>query len=315
MASETPGKPVTACPWNVEAESVDDLDPARLPAVEELEAWLDEKTPETAKDAWVEASSSSETWATAEGRVQRRARGRVWAVFTPSEGLGMGGKPLFLAARSWREMSRLEPARAWLERSLESAGEHPWPDDAKLVFSPETSAFLAHLLATVAHRPGIEPGNPVGPGWVLTARPGDEPACLFGSVVDDAGFTGESRILADGNHVVDDWGGPGSLKRASFRDVPEPSAVSLRLKPPRIDAPHRSVWITRIDLHPADAGWLAELHGRRYPDGAALCPKWCRLRPQELLETCLGGLGEPFASHLGTTTPALVFDAFLFRAD
>ncbi len=316
IASKTPEKQVDACPWNIEALPVEDVDAStRMPALEEMEDWLRKYSPEPVDSAWVEAGLSTETWLTCPQNCQTRVRARAWAMWTPREKAGTSAKPLFLAARGWSELLRLDPTEAWRDRALSRGRERPWPDDAKLVFSPETSAILARMLATTTHRPGASLGAPVGPGWVLTARPDDDAGSLFGSLVDDAGFPSTSRVLADGHHVTGDWGGPGSLRRASFRDSPEPVPVSLRMHPPRLDPPKRSVWVTRIDLHPAGDGWMAELHGRQYPDGAAFRPTWMRLRPQRLLETCLGGVGPARSSHIGMTTPALVFDAWSFKAE
>ena len=316
IASKTPKKPVDACPWNVDASPVEDIDAATaLPTLEEMEDWLRKNTPGPVDSAWVEAGLSTETWLTCPENRQTRVRLRAWAMWTPREKGGTSAKPLFVAARGWRELRRLDLAEAWRDRALSQHRERSWPDDVKLVFSPETSAILAQMLATTTHHPGADPGTPVGPGWVLTARPDDAAGSLFGSCVDDAGFPSTSRILADGRHVTGDWGGPGSLRRASFRDSPKPAPVSLRMDPPRLKPPKRSAWVTRIDLHPAGDGWMAELHGRRYPDGAAFRPRWTRLRPLQLLETCLGGLGPARSSHVGMTTPALVFDAWLFKAE
>jgi hypothetical protein len=316
IASKIQEKPVEACPWNVQAAAVEDIDAtAELPSLEEMEAWLRENTPEQVDSAWVEAGLSTETWLSDPTNAQKRVRTRIWAMWTPREKAGTTAKPLFLAARGWRELRRLDPAQAWLDRAPGQDRERAWPDDAKLVFSPETSAMLARSLATVTHHPGTEPGAPVGPGWVLTARPEDDPASIYGSRVDDAGFLSTNRTLADGRHVIGDWGGPGSHRRASFRDSPEPVPVSLRMDPPRLDPPKRSAWVTRIDLHPAGDNWIAELHGRQFPDGAAFQPHWVRMSPRRLVETCLGGIGPARRSHLGMTTPALVFDAWSFRAE
>jgi hypothetical protein len=316
IAAETPEKPVIGCPWNLEATAAEDLDAlAGLPRLHEMEEWLRKSTPQSAESAWVETGLSTENWLSSPQNVQKRVRGRVWAMWIPRKTHGMGSKPLFVSARGWHELLRLDPLEAWADRSSGQPRETPWPDDAKLVFSPETSASLAWMLALVTHHPEIRPGATVGPGWVLTARPQDDPGSLFGSAMDDAGFPSESRVLADGRHVTGDWGGPGSLRRGSFRDIPEPTPVSLRITPPRLDPPKRSVWVTRIDLHPADDHWMAELHGRQYPDGAAFQNRWARLEPQRLVEACLGGIGPARRSHLGMTTPALVFDAWLLKGD
>ena len=316
IAAKTPTRPVIGCPWNLEASSAEDVDAsASLPSLEEMEDWLRKNTPPAAESAWIEAARSHEAWLTGPQNVQNRARGRVWAMWVPSKTHGTGPKPLFLSARGWHDLLRLDPLGGWADRSPGESRESSWPNDAKLVFSPETSATLAWMLALVTHHPGTRPGGIVGPGWVLTARPRDDPGSLFGSTMDDAGFPSQSRALADGRHVTGDWGGPGSLRRASFRDTPEPTPVSISLTPPRVDPPKRSVWVTRIDLHPAGEHWIAELHGRQYPDGSALQTRWARLEPQRWVEACLGGIGPARRSHLGMTTPALVFDAWLLKGE
>jgi hypothetical protein len=223
-------------------------------------------------------------------------------------------KPLFLAARSWREWLDREISGSWADRTTGLVRETPWPEDARVVFSPETSASIARALAGVLHRPGVEPGAAVGSGWIVRSN-ADPGSSLLGSAADDAGFPTSERILADGRHVVGDWGGPGSLRRGSFRDSPESTPICLKIDPPRVDPPRRSVWVSRLNLHPGGDGWIVELHGRRFPDGASFRPRWARLRPRRLVESCLGGIGPARSSHHGTVTPALVFDAWLFKGD
>ena len=215
---------------------------------------------------------------------------------------------MILAGRGWPELARLDPREPWGRRRIEGPAEHPWPDDTCLVFSQETSAFLAHLLARVAHGPGAGPGTAVGPGWVATAG---APGGLYSTACDDAGFSVASRTLANGREVLASWSGPGTLRRASFRDLPESTPVGLVLTPPKLDPPKRAVWITRVEVHPAGEAWSIRLSGRRYPDGAGFRPSWKRIRPHALLAACLGGVGPVHESHLGVVTPALVFDGLL----
>ena len=155
IASKIPEKPVDECPWNVDALPVEDVDAAAgMPPLEEMEDWLRKHTPEPVDSAWVEAGISTETWLTCPKNRQTRVRGRAWAMWTSREKAGTSAKPLFLAARSWRELLRLDPAEAWRDRALNQDHERPWPEDARFVFSPETSAILARMLATTTHRPG-----------------------------------------------------------------------------------------------------------------------------------------------------------------
>jgi len=306
IATRIRGKPVERCPWNTDAAPVEDLETAaRVPEAEEILDWLRRNTPDSVDSAWVEIAVTTETWLNSGGNVQKRGRSRVWAAWTPRS---EGAKPVFAAARTWGALSRADRAEAWRDRAPGAGHDFPWPDDARLVFSPETSAILAHMLVRTAHHPFVEPGTPVGPGWVLTADPTNHQAAIFGSSADDAGFSRTTRFLADGRHVIGSWGGPGTLRRGSFRDPPQPEPVNLSLEPPKIDPPRRAIWITSIDLHPAADGWTVRLQGRRYPDGAPLRPKWTRFHPQLLLKACLGGLGPARESHVGMTTPALVFE-------
>ncbi len=302
-----PETSIGAVPWNPSAEATEDLDtPHGVPRIEELEHWLRENTPETVESAWIEASRSRERWTTGSAD-QERVRVRIWALWTPKN----DPKPMFLAARSWRDWLRQDALATWDERAPGPPREAEWPADAKVVFSPETSASIARALVLALHRPGVEAGAPVGSGWVVRSN-GEPPRGLFGALVDDAGYPVSPRILADGRHVVADWGGPGSFRRGSFRDPPASNPVCVEVDPPRIDPPRRSVWVTALALHPAADGWLAELHGREFPDGSSFRPRWARLRPQRLIESCLGGLGSARTSHHGLGTPALVFDAWLF---
>ncbi len=309
MAPTAAGKTIDPCPWNVNPASLEDHDlHCVVPGTAELCDWLLATAPDGLDQAWVEAGNSTETWLTGAESVQSRLRGRAWACWMPRESRRHGARPLFLAARSWSALKRMDPAKPWQDRIARNGAPKAWPIDARLVFSPETSAFLVLLLARVAHHPRATEGARVGPGWVLsTNRPGG----LFGTVADDAGFPAEERLLADGREVVGLWGGQGQLRRGSYRDAPESTPVPLVLEPPTLDPPRRAVLVTRVDVHPAGLSWLVQLHGRRYPDGAAFEPHWTRLKPQLLLQACLGGVGAAMESHNGVTTPALVFDPFL----
>ena len=308
ISRRTPGRTVSTCPWNRVSQPANDIDPVRgVPEIEEMGSWLRDSAPEGLDWAWVEAGDVVETWLTGPDTVQARHRSRVWAAFMPSVD-PPAARPMFLAARSWLDLTRRRPDLRWGERLVDPDPVHPWPDDAQLVFSPETSAFLVHLLARVAHHPAAEPGSAVGSGWVLHVGAKDT---LYGCDADDAGFPVEPRMLADGRHVLGNWGGPGHFRRASFRDEPEPTPSSLVLDPPRIDPPKRAAWVTRADVHPSGDAWLIRLEGRRYPEGASFRPCWKRVRPRVLLDACLGGVGPAHEGHLGVVTPAVAFDSLL----
>jgi hypothetical protein len=309
IARRSPGRPVATTPWNEVARSGLDADRARqAPDTGEMTTWLRDSAPEGLDWAWVEVGEVLETWMTSPETVQVRRRSRAWAAFMPLVD-PPAARPMFLAARSWNDLARRRAREPWAERHTDPDPSHSWPEDTQLVFSPETSAFLVNILARVAHHPAAEPGAAVGSGWVLNIG---GKSGLHGSDTDDAGFPVESRVLADGRHVLATWGGPGQIRRASFRDEPEPTPSSLVLHPPQIDPPRRAVWITRADIHPSGDSWLIRLEGRMYPDGAAFRPCWKRLRPSALLDACLGGVGPAHESYLGVVTPAVVFDTLLF---
>lgn len=308
IALNTPGRAVTLCPWNVHAASIDDTVPTSAPPSEEdMRAWLLESVKDALDWAWVEAGYVDETWLTGPETVQKRRRTRIWAAWMPLDDES-AARPMFMAGRNWSDFQRLDPSASWRDRFCGGNPEHPWPAGAPLIVCPETSASLIRLLARFAHHPQARPGSRVGPGWVLSAH---SRTTLLGSAVDDAGFAVEPRLLADGRLIVGTWGGPGGLRRASFRDPPESMPTSLVLEPPRVDPPKRAVWVTRADVHPTGDSWLIRLHGRRYPEGAGFQPCWRRVKPHVLLEACLGGVGAVHESHFGVVTPALVLDGLM----
>lgn len=316
LARRVPGTPVDAPPWNTSATPVVDADECRdLPEVAALDAWLAGNAPDDCREAWIEAAFTTEIWLADGGEPQVRARNRAWALWTPKGHDEMISRPLIVAARGWSHLQEEDVAALWRARDASRTGRRAWPTDAPLVFSAETSCFLVRMLAGASHRPGIDPGDPVGPGWLLTLHPKGDSGRLFGSHRDDAGFTVESRLLADGKQVLDDWGGPGSLRRGSFRDLPEASPVSLSLEPPHIDPPKRAIWISGVDLHPGGTGWNVRLEGREYPDGSPFEPHWVSVDPSRLLRGCLGGLGPVHQGHLGVSSPALVFEDGVLRGD
>ena len=295
LAGETPESPQPQAPWCADAVAGEDgATGAELPETAEMTAWLAAQRLEDAQTAWIEAAVTEEVWATGGGVAQIRRRERVWACRSGA------AAPEFLAERGWSAFTRrsFAPERA-------AAGDRQVPEGVSPVLSAAAAARLVLLLARRFHAPGMRPGLPVGPGWVLRA---DEPDGLFGARFDDVGFAAAPRELSDGERTRDVWGGPGSWRRASFRDRPEPLPNTLRLDPPKAAPPPPHVWVEHVDVRPAGEGWSMRFHPQNDPEGLRWSPWTWRVAPESLLRACLGGVGPVRTSHHGVATPALVFD-------
>lgn len=317
--------PATSSAWRDEAvERVDVESDSTLPPPEELAAWLnrawgflaervreaDASSPRPT--AWVETAVTTEVLLDDQGTVALRNRRRAWAMalFRGRALADAPERPRFLVARDFASLD----AGTWAEDFDESPGPTRLPERPPVlpwVLTPQAAAQLVPSLAAVVHAPGRRPGGRVGPGWRLFDDP-FQAGGLVGGSFDDVGFEAGRLELADGDVVVRTLDGPGTFRRPSYRDRPEPHPTTLVLEPREVARPDQYYRVQAIRLHALRADrWILEMDGvRREADAAAEAFQGARaaVAPQALVEACVGGVGAPRAAGWGVVTPRLVFE-------
>jgi len=266
-------------------------------------------------DAWVEVARTAEFCCNPGGVVQRSRR-RVWAMARLKGGRAAVRRPLVGAARSLDRLATGDWADRLRSRDPQELPDRS-PDGLLTLFSPETSAVLVNAMARTVHREGKRSDVSVGTGWDLRWEP-NATGALMGGAFDDVAMQGEARRLADGNRALASLGGPGWWRRPSFRDPPQLVAQNLVLpdgsKPPE----NPCFWVTDATIHPMGAqGWLLQLSGTVRQAGepiGSVAERFLRCTPAELVQRCVGRVGESKQSHLGLVTPALLFRGLDFAS-
>ena len=292
-----------------------DGDAEVLPGPDRLMAWLDaarvvlSPVGEPAR-LWFEVASTCETWASGGRTLGSRRRARGWALLDPGPGVAGSPGPRILAARSWNDLDSRDWVRTELDRPT---GELPRTEPSSgrvgVLLSPEAAATLVLALVRAVPPDGVT--VEVGQGFRVRDAP-DEPAALFGGLFDDLGFPTRPTLVADGCRLLDFLSGPGHYRRPSFRDVPVCQPANLIVEPPDGEAPPNCLRVHRLTIHPlAPDRWVLEVDGIWWSEGAprgAVSPGFIAAAPRELLARCVAGVGQPFGSHRGVRTPALLFD-------
>jgi hypothetical protein len=297
---------------------------AVLPVPEELGAWLDRSLGQLSHDrgrhgqeprplrAWVDTALTVETLVGSGGLAASRSRGRAWALaWVRRDG---GGRETHHAVAA-RGFGRL-PEDGWSGVIPAEAG--PWVDPGAgrptLLLARDPAAVVAAALVRALHGPDGRVGFPTGPGWRVVDDPLD-PLAILGSTFDDAGFPTCRTELADGSRAIGKIEVPGCLRRASFRDPPQPIACSLRVAE---GAPHAppgpSLRVDRVRIHRAgELRWVLELEGVSLRDEGPAFTAFCEVEPEELARRCVAAVGSARQTYRGVTTPALVFEGLRVR--
>lgn len=262
-----------------------DLDPeVTLPSDAELLEALDSH-PDT---HWVEAGTTVEILAGADGWITARRRHRFWA-------LGHGRS--LMAQRGFNGWQRLLGVDSVTPRRLHPNETGP----AGVVLRPDAAGVVVASLAERFH--GSEPAEWVTPGsgWELIDDP-IAPAGLAGGSFDDLGFPAARRVLCKDRLWVGGTTGPGTFWRSSFRDTPKESAANLTVlgdtdqpaghcvaRHCNLLRPSPNVWVLELDLNDAKRAWL-------------------RATPEAILAGCSTRLGGAVVTSLGPIVPALRFE-------
>jgi hypothetical protein len=181
-----------------------------------------------------------------------------------------------------------------------------------VIFNPECAALLVHALVR-QQTPGRDAGEPdVGPAWRVLDAPGD-PDALFGGSFDDAGFSTRSLVLGDGQRRRGIIEGPGHYRRASFRDAPVALPAHLIVSRGADAPPARCLVATSLALHTLGPDrWLLQIEGGFLEAGSTgppLATSHIPVSPTDLLRRCTAAIGPSRQSHLGVSTPSLLFDS------
>jgi hypothetical protein len=298
--------------WTAAGGELSDVDAdGGLPAPAELTDWLQRARSRLARapvdGCWVEVGRTVESWVGSAGLRARRERTRAWALARRT------ARPLIVASRGFDALRAEGWAELMTDRTAHEPTGEPAPGGSPLLFfTGETSALLVQALARAIHGGGAEPVRAVGPGWRLADDP-VAPGALFGGRFDDAGFSTNRTVLADGEGLPVRLEERGHWRRPSFRDRPVVMPANLVVDPPSVEPPERALLVSGLTIHPlAPDRWILEVEG---PSPETVEPertaptRWIETSPGRLVERCLGGFGPPRSFHRGVTTPALLFDS------
>lgn len=276
-----------------------------LPSRDDLAAWLTGALRRSGcnpvEDPWVEASSTIETSWTREGS-WTRSRLRIWGIAVAPCVASPEAEPVprVVAARGVAAL----PADPWpLHGGRRRAGA---VDSESVVFDGDALASLVPTLVRTLADNGSGAATRVGPGWVVKDDP-THPDASVGGPWDDAGYPARPVPLADGRTIVGTIAGPGSFRRGSFRDPPEPAPTLLIVEPSAVDPCPGDVRIFAARIHALDGRWVLEVDGVD-PTGAAFQARFIRTDPFSLAARCVGGDGTAVVRAGIVLTPALRFE-------
>lgn len=320
LAARTPrsGENPEACEPSRGVEPLVDLDPGEMPASDEVGRWLDRAWERVAAApavavrwppptrAWVEVAATAEAWI-GDGELRaQRTRVRGWArIECPP------AAPAVVVARSYARLdesawSRLLEDRWFPEISVAS----PARAVAPILFHPESAAALVRAMVQNRTDPGRHEDGPVGAALAVADDP-LEPEAPFGGAFDDAGFPTSRTSLADGRRWTGALAGPGHFRRPSFRDPPVASPSHLVVHGRPGEPPPDFVLVSGVVIHALEPErWILEIDAaavREGGPGPRLAGAMIRSTPAELAAKCVATVGPRRASHLGVSTPALLF--------
>ena len=248
---------------------------------------------------WVEAGTTLEVLIGAEGWLAARKRHRLWA-------LGGGADARLVAQRGFAGWEHLLDGAG----ADDSFGAHSGSGSLDvLVLTPDAASAVVAALVERFHGTGSAPSTRSGHGWDVADEP-IRPDGLAGGSFDDAGFPAVSRVLAADGLWVDRLGGPGTFRRASFREPPTESATNLCIRSGEANSiPDRAAIARRCRvLRPSNELWVLELDLWDGMRAGGFERRWVRVQPQTLLEACANILGGAEVTPTGPIVPGLLFE-------
>ena len=253
---------------------------------------------------WVEAGTTLEVLIGAEGWLAARRRHRVWALD------GRDGARI-VAQRGFAGWGHL------LEDACPEASAGADPNSGDLgvvVLTPDAASPVVASLVESFHGAGAPSATRSGPGWNVADDPSRSEG-LAGGTFDDAGFPATTRVLATDGLWVGKLGGPGTLRRGSFREPPTESATNLSMPSGETNLiPGEAVVARRCRvLRLSNEIWVLELDLNDVASPLGRNRVWVRVRPHELLEACAGRLGGSRVTSGGPIVPGLLFEGLSAR--
>jgi len=272
-----------------------DLDSIQaLPTSPELLEALEE----TESVEWIEAGRTAEVLFGPSGWLTVRSRQRVWGLAQTD--------PTSIIAR--RNLMDWRGALNETEVSSTAAAAAVRPGSQCVTFLPDAASPIVLALVGWFHLRESRIGVRGGRGWSVDDDPLHAEG-LSGGAFDDAGFRAEPRALAREGANVGRISGPGTLRRRSFRDPPQPAPSNLTVSTdPGSDDRSAGVLVDRcrvIRLEPEL--WVLELELPSI-DGELRRRTYVRISPAELLGRCSRGIGKARVTSDGPIVPSLVFD-------
>ena len=243
---------------------------------------------------WIEAGTTVEVLIGTEGWLAVRRRHRVWALNADPEAS-------LVAQRGFEGWERLLDGSR--DDSSKSQGSSNDPD---LVFTPDAAAPVVAALVTAFHGPDAVPMNAAGIGWRVSDEPNRHDG-LAGGSFDDAGFPTTARELAADGVWVGRLEGPGTFRRASFREPPTESATNLFVPSGSTEITGKGTAIAERCqiLRPSAGIWVMEIDVSDPSGGGGAERRWIRVKPESLLAACAERLGRSTVTSSGPIVPAL----------
>lgn len=267
--------------------------------------------------AFVESARTSEAIINDSGLRAARSRDKAWAMVMAKDPQipDARERPRIVVARALTDLD----AGAWAE-DLDAVGS-PARLSARrlslpLILTPSAATGLVPWLVQALHGPESAVVPNVGVGWRPVDDP-EDPAAVSGGGFDDVGFPTRRRALAsDGTPLRLE--GPGTYRRASFRDVPAPMASCIVMESPTIEPPGEACRVTSLRAVPIpDGDVMIEFDGARLSGGEpGETIRGARLRatPGELAAAFVGAVGRRRAAGWGLVTPRLILDGLTLEA-
>jgi len=251
---------------------------------------------------WVEAGTTTEVLIGAEGWLAARRRHRVWA-------LGGGGSPKLVAQRGFAGWEELVDASDRAEFA-------PSPSDSidlgLVALTRDAASSVVAALVDAFHGPASVPSGECGHGWEVSDEP-VRPDGLVGGSFDDAGFPSLSRALAGEGLWQGKLGGPGTLRRNSFRDPPSEAPSNLFIPSGKAESVPAHVAVARRCrvLQLSHELWVLELDFDNFSNRRDWERRWVRVRPRALVAACASRLGHTKATANGPIVPGLLFEGLV----
>ena len=251
---------------------------------------------------WVEAGTTIEVLIGGEGWLAARRRHRLWA-------LGAGHDAKLVAQRGFADWEQLLDG---LGDDLSFPAPAGVSDLGVFVFTPDAATSIVAALVDEFHGPESPRLTEIGHGWEVIDEPG-RPEGLAGGSFDDAGFPAASRQLAASGTWLGNLSGPGTFRRASFREPPSETATTL-VVPSGEEAllPARAAVARRCRVMRASHDlWVLEVDLVNRLNSGGLERRWVRVHPQTLIAACASRLGRTRVTPTGPIVPGLLFEGLL----